>query len=229
MKYFIYGVIGVVVVSVVAGALLVGSPMSERKRQFDERRVSDLQSTQWQIVNYWQTKRQLPTELSQLEGSLSSFAVPTDPETGAAYRYTVTASTSFSLCADFAYPSTDTNGTTRDVGMPSSPVKPIGNSDNWEHGAGSVCFERTIDPDLYPPFNANVLKASGGCVITGCSGQVCADAETITTCEWTAQYGCYKQYSRCERAGDGQCGWAQTPELMQCLAKTGSGVKAIPN
>jgi|GEM_PF-1171118 hypothetical protein len=231
MKYFIYGVIGVVVVSVIAGALVVGSPTSERARQFDERRVSDLQSIQWQIVNYWQTKRQLPTELSLLEGSLSSFIVPIDPETNTPYTYNAFASTSFSLCAHFAYPSTDTNGgASGRLETPVIPVKQGGiGMQNWEHQSGYVCFSRTIDPDLYPPFNANAPKATGGCVITGCSGQVCADAEAITTCEWTPQYACYKQYSRCERATDGQCGWAQTPELMQCLAKTGTGVKAIPN
>jgi len=229
MKIFVYGVMIFVAAAVVVGIVLVGSPTSERARQFDDRRVSDLQTIQWQVVNYWQTKRELPAELSLLEGGLSSFAVPTDPETGAAYPYSVSASTSFSLCADFTSPSTDRSGMTRDIGMPSSPVRVGGNSDTWEHQSGHVCFERTIDPDQYPPFNASVPKATGGCVITGCSGQVCSDTEAITTCEWTAQYACYRQYSRCERATDGQCGWAQTPELMQCIAKTGSGVKAIPN
>lgn len=32
------------------------------------------------------------------------------------------------------------------------PVMPGSEFDaNWEHAAGRTCFERTIDPDLYPP------------------------------------------------------------------------------
>jgi hypothetical protein len=35
--------------------------------------------------------------------------------------------------------------------MPAGDVgKPI--QDNWQHGAGQQCFDRTIDPQRYPPF-----------------------------------------------------------------------------
>jgi hypothetical protein len=30
-----------------------------------------------------------------------------------------------------------------------------GKFDNWTHGAGEQCFERTIDPQLYPPLTNN--------------------------------------------------------------------------
>ena len=29
-------------------------------------------------------------------------------------------------------------------------------SSNWAHGQGLTCFERTIDPDLYPPLDGSV-------------------------------------------------------------------------
>jgi hypothetical protein len=63
--------------------------------------------------------------------------------------------------------------------------------------------------------------AQDGCMVGGCSGQLCGDANDIknrvTTCEFTAKYACYKQ-SRCERQATGQCGWSQTKGLTDCLA-----------
>lgn len=54
------------------------------------------------------------------------------------------------------------------------------------------------------------------CKPTGCSGQVCADEEMITTCEYRSEYACYKS-ANCERQTSGECGWTQTPELSLCL------------
>ena len=33
------------------------------------------------------------------------------------------------------------------------PMAVKGQTDNWQHSAGRVCFERTIDKQLYPPFS----------------------------------------------------------------------------
>ena len=59
-------------------------------------------------------------------------------------------------------------------------------------------------------------QTSRACFKTGCSNQVCADKEVITTCEWRPEYACY-QKARCERQADGKCGFARTPELIACL------------
>ncbi|WP_437781666.1 hypothetical protein [Sorangium sp. So ce1097] len=56
------------------------------------------------------------------------------------------------------------------------------------------------------------------CVVTGCSGQVCADQTVYTTCEWREEYACYGKLGVCERDASGQCGWRDTPELDACLA-----------
>ncbi|MGK3966686.1 hypothetical protein WMF38_21205 [Sorangium sp. So ce118] len=63
----------------------------------------------------------------------------------------------------------------------------------------------------------------GLCMVTGCSGQVCADEEVLTTCEWREAYACYGKHGVCERDASGQCGWRDTPELDACLA-SGSGI-----
>ncbi|HEX2268610.1 MAG TPA: DUF6748 domain-containing protein [Pyrinomonadaceae bacterium] len=56
------------------------------------------------------------------------------------------------------------------------------------------------------------------CFKTGCSGQVCADEEVVTTCEFKPEYECYKR-ARCERQANGQCGFTDTPELRRCLRR----------
>lgn len=56
------------------------------------------------------------------------------------------------------------------------------------------------------------------CFKTGCSGQVCADEEMITTCEFKPEYECYKT-AKCERQSNGKCGFTETPELRRCLRR----------
>ena len=64
-------------------------------------------------------------------------------------------------------------------------------------------------------------KPSGNkkpCFKTGCSRQVCADEEVVTTCEYRPEYECYKR-ARCERQANGECGFTDTPELRTCLRR----------
>jgi len=59
------------------------------------------------------------------------------------------------------------------------------------------------------------------CAVAGCSQQLCVSADEastiVTTCEYRAEYACYKEAS-CEPQADGKCGWTLTPELQRCLA-----------
>ena len=164
-----------VVAAIVAGFVAVGSPAQQRGLRFDSQRTSDLQSIQWQIISYWQTKEKLPAALADLDDAVSGFKVPTDPETDAVYGYAVKVSTgakgapsglSFELCAAFSQPSPDDKGRgayySRGGGIAypmidTSYPYPGGIDDNWTHEAGKACFERTIDPDKYP-VNRPVLK-----------------------------------------------------------------------
>lgn len=54
------------------------------------------------------------------------------------------------------------------------------------------------------------------CIKTGCSRQVCADEEVVTTCEYRSEYECYKR-AACERQRNGECGFTMTPQLRACL------------
>ncbi len=138
----------IVVASVVAGFTVMGSPSVAREKRFDERRVQDLQSIQWQIVNFWQQKGKLPAKLEDLNDPISSFMVPTDPRTGTAYEYRITDQTKlgFELCADF-----ETEGVNNSLTpYATKPMAPGEVPDTWTHSAEKTCFERTIDPELYP-------------------------------------------------------------------------------
>ena len=134
---------------IASGFFIVGSPAAQREHRFDERRINDLQTIQNEIINYWMTKGDLPTEPTDLRNSISGFTPPTDPKTETPYEYRVLTPVSFELCATFA---TDSKRSVTGKAVPAvRPYGPYGaTEDNWEHGAGRACFGRTIDPERYP-------------------------------------------------------------------------------
>lgn len=146
MKYFVYAIIGIVAISVVGGFFVVGSPFEERIRRFDQKRISDLQFIQSEIVNYWISKEKIPATLALLKDDIRGIAIPRDPETGTEYEYRTLEEMKFALCATFSRPSSAIESTT-----PRPALEPYAGIENWEHGEGRICFERTIDPDIYRP------------------------------------------------------------------------------
>ena len=56
------------------------------------------------------------------------------------------------------------------------------------------------------------------CFKTGCSSEVCADRDVVTTCIFRPEFACY-QKAVCARQANGECGFTQTPELLACLAR----------
>ncbi len=86
--------------------------------------------------------------------------------------------------------------------------------------SGSACCTSTASE---PPRVAGASPAAtGGCRATGCSGQVCADADVMTTCEWKPEYACYRE-AVCARGADGACGWVQDAALRACLERARGG------
>ncbi len=135
----ILGVLG----AIVAGFVVVGSPATIRALRFDEQRVNDLQSIQWQLIDYYQRRGALPETLALLKDDISGFHVPVDPETHEEYEYTRTSASgshSFELCAVF-----NRADTTAESDMYRDPW-----SGNFAHEAGHTCFTRTVDPLAYP-------------------------------------------------------------------------------
>ncbi len=161
-----------VVFAVVYGFITMGGPGSQRNLRLDQRRIEDLQNIQYQVINYWQQKEKLPTTLEELKNPLSGFTLPQDPEfeKGLTYEYNKISDLSkktsikFELCATFTLPipkgyiENSKGGyggvmPARDIAVSSMPYPyPGGTNDSWDHQEGRTCFEREIDPELYPPY-----------------------------------------------------------------------------
>ena len=95
--------------------------------------------------------------------------------------------------------------------------------------ANGQLFVEEIDEPIVPPDDrpmpvepdGSIGDGAMGCVPAGCSGTICAElseaANIVTTCEYRAEYACYK-LTKCERQADETCGWTQTAEFAACLS-----------
>lgn len=156
-----------VILLIVFSFMVIGSPKSQRALRLDDRRVQDLISVQWSVINYWQQKEKLPETLKELSNPLSGSTIPVDPEfeKGLAYEYRKVSDMTFELCATFsadmpkgwqeysgggiAYPMM----AERDVATSSNyPYPGVATNESWDHKIGRTCYERTIDKDMYPPY-----------------------------------------------------------------------------
>ncbi len=164
-----WGLGALVILTIAAGFLIMGSPNQIRLYRFDDLKINDLQSIQYQIVNYWQQKETLPAQLSDLNDPIGGFRVPVDQQTGAQYTYAITDTMTFKLCATFnavTQPnSMSSQNYGRSVPLPAPVTKDgavVMENDTWVHTAGENCFTRMIDPQRYPPYNKTVpVKVKG--------------------------------------------------------------------
>jgi len=85
---------------------------------------------------------------------------------------------------------------------------------NVRCASGTHCEMKGINGGAIPA----CIKDLPACKTTGCSGQICADHDVMTTCEYRAEYACYRA-ATCERQADGQCGFTKTAALTACLAR----------
>lgn len=152
---FSWVIVCIIVASVVFGFVVIGSPFEQREIRFDEKRINDLSVIQSQVIYYWQMKGTLPNYLSQLEDSISGFLVPSDPENGGSYEYALPAikpgqNPTFQLCAVFK--KSDFNIDKSEIAPKlMAPRGAYYINESWQHDKGRYCFDRTIDPELYPP------------------------------------------------------------------------------
>jgi hypothetical protein len=162
-----FGVVAIflVIFAIVYSFSIMGSPAKQRSLRLDDRRVNDLQSIQYQVINYWQQKEKLPENLDTLTSPLSGYSLPVPPtfEKGEVYEYNVKSKLTFELCATFALPMPQgwqeygggVYPTAFDMKREASVAYPYpgyGINESWDHEAGRTCFERTIDKDMYPPY-----------------------------------------------------------------------------
>ncbi len=58
------------------------------------------------------------------------------------------------------------------------------------------------------------------CMKTGCSGQICANHDVFSICDWKPEYACYAS-AICEAQPSGECGFTPTADLLECLGGEG--------
>jgi hypothetical protein len=137
-------IVGVLAVITLAFTV-IGSPREQRFSRYDSQKISDLQSIQYQILNRYQMTGNIPEEIGGLVDSLSYFTLPNDPQTGEEYGYEKVSPLTFRLCANFNKESNHKVQSKINYYEPSLGEK-------WDHPEGNHCFERTINPDLYPVY-----------------------------------------------------------------------------
>ena len=110
-----------VVLMLVLGFSLVGSPSTQRMMRADERRVQDLYQLSDKIHNVWSKGTKLPAHLDELND-----ATLADPITRVAYEYRPKEGSHYELCATFAVASSQNDAAAR--------------SKTWAHPEGRYCY-----------------------------------------------------------------------------------------
>jgi hypothetical protein len=131
LRLFVAAVTFVVAATVVAAIIVLGSPAEQRQLHLDERRVADLIGIKHAVTLYVLRQSRLPPDLAAVADQPGTRIHKLDPETGAAYEYSVVGELSYRLCAVFARRSED----------PRTPA-PYFNEGGWEHEAGHQCFDQ---------------------------------------------------------------------------------------
>lgn len=142
----------VLLVAIILGFSVIGSPRTQRLMRWDNQKISDLQNMQWQVINYWQMNGMIPESLPNIPDDPQNSSINDYKDAG--YEYRKMGDMKFELCANFNR-SFEERGNGRGVGyglMAEGPYYKGGmmENDNWMHGAGRHCFERQIDPIAYP-------------------------------------------------------------------------------
>jgi hypothetical protein len=147
--YITIGVISLfTLATVVYGFFIAGSPSEARGAQFDQDRVSDLQSLSYSVDNYYSLNKKLPKTLTDLSASKYSYSSENlkDPETGKSYEYKSTGTTSYQLCATFSTDSTNPD-----------KRNPYGyENEKFKHPKGHHCFDLKVTSSVSTTKNSNI-------------------------------------------------------------------------
>ena len=116
----------VILVAIVAGVRVLGSPTEERALRLDDRRVAELQAIAAATDLFWTRNEELPESLAALTEEAGVQVSVLDPASGTPYVYSPREGAAYELCATFERDTRDRMGSPRD--------------DLWRHGPGYACF-----------------------------------------------------------------------------------------
>jgi len=129
-KAYAWGSTAAVVMVIITGLILGGSPKEQRLVRLDEQRVSDLRSLSYYIESYVEEFSSLPLNLEVLVNGRNVQELPRDPLSNMQYTYSQVNATKYRLCADF-----DAASEREDM------------NSFWYHDVGYYCFQfdHTLD------------------------------------------------------------------------------------
>ncbi len=121
----------VVVVSVIVGIIVIGSPSEGRFQQLDSGRIADLRGVMDATDLFWSRNERLPSSLAELAEDPRTSINTVDPGSGQPYSYRILEEESYELCTTFDRQSDDPSARST--------------TDFWRHGPGRQCFEIEVD------------------------------------------------------------------------------------
>jgi type II secretory pathway pseudopilin PulG len=119
--------VAIVLLAIVIGLAVIGSPADERARRLDERRVRALQGLAGAVDEYWRVRGRLPQSIAELIRDPRVVTDTRDPVSGQEYVYRTVTDQTYQLCADFERQS---------VGMSDARL--------WAHRSGRHCFDLDV-------------------------------------------------------------------------------------
>ena len=121
--------VALVLLAIVLGAMAIGSPLDQRARRLDQRRIGALQNLTGAVDEYWRTYNRLPQSIGELARDPRLTAPREDPVSGQEYSYRTLTERTYQLCADFDRQSGGLYDTRQ-----------------WAHPSGKHCFDLEV-PD----------------------------------------------------------------------------------
>jgi len=147
----------ILLLAIIGGFFIMGSPQTQRQFRYDEDRINDLRNIQSQVTEYYRTTEKIPASLDELKDPLVGNYIDVDPETGDAYGYTATGKLTFQICATFSRPFPEFE--ISDTGKDDWRVQELQRTKtDWDHDAGRTCFDREVDPERIVPFKEQPLR-----------------------------------------------------------------------
>ncbi len=134
-----------VVVAIIGGFALSGSPATERSRRFDQQRINDLQMISTSIdqsINNSTSDGRLPLTIEELRNQRDIYIGSTiDPKTKKPYEYRPLTTETYELCASFEMAMTQEQNSNPELMYPNPKM----GSNFWDHEAGRKCYTVTVN------------------------------------------------------------------------------------
>lgn len=143
-----------VIIIAFSGFTIVDSPFASRDKKIDQQTVSDLQSVDGQILNYYRENAVLPTALDDVKQNSSYYP---NKKLNESITYQKIDKTDYKLCADFKRSASEYKTEQSRAYYESD--------DQWQYRKGNTCFNRSAEKitptktNITPPVSGNTFEA----------------------------------------------------------------------